>query len=457
MSTSTRIKNQELFENMPVAKAVRTMCVPTVIGQLIVLIYNMADTFFIGRTGNPYMVAGASLILPLFNIALPIAALAGIGGGSLISRLLGQYRKDEAQRVSSFCVWFAILMAAMFSAGVFLFMQPLLHLLGAGTNTFDYARIYALCVIVAGGIPTILTNVLAHIVRSIGESKKAGFGVTLGGVINIILDPLFMFVILPKGNEILGAGIATCISNCISCAYFMLVIKKLGRENAVSLAFPKVMPEKSSIKSIFFVGIPASVTTLLFDVDYIIIDKLMSAYSDVALAAVGIVLKVERLPLNIGVGICQGMVPIVAYNYSSKNYKRMKDISRFALLSGIVCAVISIALYELFSPQIMQFFINEPETIAIGTGFLRIRCIATIFMFMSFYHVHLFDGYGRGKESLLLGLIRWVGFNIPMLFLLNHFIGMYGIVWAQAISDFMTVIVSLLVHRRYMKKYIDVV
>lgn len=211
------VANRQLFESMPVPKAVQKMVVPTIIGQLIILIYNMADTFFIGRTNNPYMVAGASLILPVFNICLSIGNLSGVGGGALISRLLGKGDLEEARRVSSFSIYLALSFAAFFSLLVLLFMKPLLHFIGAGEETYRFARSYAMCVIVIGGIPTILTNVFSQLVRSIGESAKAGIGVMLGGIINIGLDPLFMFVICPEGSEILGVGIATCISNCISC------------------------------------------------------------------------------------------------------------------------------------------------------------------------------------------------------------------------------------------------
>lgn len=446
-------KNKYLFETMSVPKAVFTMAVPTIVGQLIILIYNMADTFFIGRTNNPFMVAGASLILPVFNITLSIAGIAGVGGSTLISRLLGEGRSDEAKRVSSFTIWFSLTAGALFSLLTLCFLNPLLRVLGAGADTFAYARAYALCVIVLGGVPTIMTNVFSNLVRSVGESSKAAFGVMMGGVINIALDPLFMFVLLPEGREIVGAGVATCISNCISCVYYIIVIKRLGKNSPIGLVSPSDLPGGKEIKQVFAVGVPSAVATLLFDLDYIVIDRLMSAYSDLALAAVGIVLKAERLPLNVGVGICQGMIPIVAYNYASKNYKRMKASARFSLIMGIVCAVVSITLYELFAPYIMRFFIEEAKTVELGTAFLRIRSLATVFMFMSFYHVNLFNSYGRGGEALFLGVTRWAVFNIPMLFILNHFIGMYGIVWSQLAADVLTVALSFAVHRRFLKKH----
>lgn len=446
-------RNTDIFENMPVAKAVSTMAIPTVIGQLIILIYNMADTFFIGRTNNPFMVAGASLILPIFNISLSIAGIAGVGGSALISRLLGEKRNDEAKKVYSFSIYLSLIAAAAFALCVLVFMKPLLHLLGAGNDTYTYARDYAICVIVCGGIPTVISNVLSSMLRSIGESKKAGFGVTMGGIVNIALDPLFMFVLLPDGKEIIGAGVATCLSNCISCLYFIIVILRLKGGSVLSLGSPAVLPEKKSVGEIFSVGIPSAITTLLFDVDYIVIDKLMSGYGDIALASVGIVLKAERLPLNIGVGLCQGMIPIVAYNYSAKNYKRMNSTKNFTCTVGLVCAAVSITLYELFAGQIMNFFIDDAQTVILGTTFLRIRCLATPLMFLSFFHVYIFNSFGEGKHALFLGVTRWLVLNIPMLFVLNHFIGMNGIVWSQVTADILTVILSVAVYKAYERKH----
>lgn len=448
-------RNRELFEEMPIAKAVKTMAVPTILGQIIVLIYNLADTFFIGRANNPLMVAGASLILPVFNISLSIAAIAGVGGSAQISRLLGENRQDEAKKVCSFCIYLSVGMALLFSLLALWLMEPLLSFLGANGDTHDYARDYALCVVVLGGLPTIMSNVLSGLVRSIGESRKAGLGVTLGGVINMALDPLFMFVLLPKGQEILGAGIATFLSNCISTVYFIVVMVKLRKKTVLGLLPVRVLPEKQSVKKIFTTGLPSAISTFLFDMDYIVIDKLMSGYNDIAVAAIGIVLKAERLPLNVGVGICQGMVPIVAYNYAAKNRERMRKLTNAFRTVGICCAIVSIILYELFAPYVIRFFIEDAATVALGTDFLRARCLATILMFLSFFHVNLFNSYGRGREALFLGVMRWAVFNIPMLIIMNALVGMKGIVWSQLIADTFTVALSLYVHRRFVQQNFD--
>ena len=444
------IDNKTVFESMPVPKALATLAVPTIIGQLIVLIYSLADTFFIGRTGNPYMVAAASLILPVFNICIPIANLFGTGGGTLISRLLGAGQPEEAKKVSSFSFFSAACAALIYSAFMFFCMNTILRVLGASTETLAFARQYATCVLVIGALPTVLQMTMAGLLRSVGCARQAGLGVSLGGILNIALDPLFMFVILPRGMETLGAGLATMLSNIAACLYFLLVIRSLNGKTALRLSPKAGFPQRRSIKSIFTVGIPAAAATLLFDIDYIIIDKLMTAYGDIPLAAVGIVLKAERLPLNVGIGLCQGMVPIAAYNYTAGNHSRMKQILSFTRLTGLVVGAVSVCLYELFAPQIMHIFINDAETVRIGTEFLRFRCIATPFMFLCFHLVHFFQAVGEGRISLSLAVIRWAVFNIPMLFILNALIGMRGLVLTQILADICTVIVSYVIYFRFM-------
>ncbi|MBE5799063.1 MAG: cation transporter [Clostridiales bacterium] len=429
------------------------MALPAIFSQIIVLIYNMADTFYLGQVNNPYMVAGASLILPVFNICASLSSLAGVGGGALISRLLGENREDEARKASSFSLLLGAVSTALFSLLMLILMQPLLRLLGASENTMRYAQQYAICVIVLGGVPTVLSNVMANLLRSTGESRRAGFGIAMGGMINIVLDPLFMFVLLPDSYEVLGVGIATLLSNCIACGYFLRVILKSGRQGVIR--FGLAMPKAQSIRSIFSVGIPSAVATLLFDIDYIVLDKLMAGYGDIALASIGIVLKAERLPLNVGIGLCQGMMPIVAYNYASGNRNRMLHTIRFSLCAGLIVGALSIAMYELAAGGIMSLFIQDAQTVRLGSDFLRIRCLATPLMFSSFFTVYVFQGFGKGRTALFLGVMRWCAFNIPMLFLLNSLMGMYGLVWSQLCADILTVTLSFIVYRQGTKRLFE--
>ncbi|MBQ6971379.1 MAG: MATE family efflux transporter [Synergistaceae bacterium] len=440
--------SREIFESWPIPKALTELALPMIFGQLIILVYNLADTFFIGRTNNPLMVAGVSLLLPVFNISITFANLFGIGGGTLISRLMGAKRDDEARSVSAFCFWMTILAGGMFSAFMYVFMTPVLRMLGASDDTLKFAGQYTFCVIVLGAVPTILGMTLSNFLRSTGRAKQAGFGVSMGGIINIFLDPLFMFVILPEGDEVLGAGIATMLSNVIICVYFLCVILA-DRGGIISLSPANVLASARNIYEVFAVGVPAAISVTLFDVTYIVIDKLASSYGDIPLAAVGIVLKAERLPLNVGIGLCMGMMPLAGYNYSAGNLARMREAVSFSRKVGLVFGFVSVAMYEIFAAYIMRIFIEDAQTVELGTHFLRARVLATPFMFICFHLVNFFQAVGDGGKALNLGVARWAVFNIPLLFVMNWVFGMYGIVWTQVVADVMMAGVSLWVYRRF--------
>ena len=447
-NTKERTGTKEIFETKPVPAALAKMAIPTIVSQLITLIYNIADTWFIGRTNNPYMVAASSLVLTIFMMTTALANLFGVGGGSLVVRLLGKGEEVEAKKVASFSLVMATGSALLFSVLCFLFMNPLLRLLGASDNTIGYAKQYLLFVVVIGGIPTVLANTMSSMVRNIGYSKEAGFGLGMGGLLNVILDPIFMFVIFPDGYQVMGAAVATMLSNMITLLYFIFVYRKL-RENTI-LSLPKTMEKirDDSKKSLFSVGVPAAMSVLLFDLTNMVINRLASSHGDIELAAIGIVLKVERLPLNIGIGICLGMVPLVAYNYASKNQKRMKSFFSTARMAGLVISVCCVILYRICAPYIIRAFIEDADTILYGTEFLRARCFATPFMFLSFHMVHFMQAVDRGKVSFYLAVIRQLCLNIPIVLVMNYLFGMTGIVWTQMIADIFNVIISYIIYSK---------
>lgn len=444
--TNEKEGTREIFETKPVAYALAKMAIPTIISQLITLIYNIADTWFIGQTDNPYMVAASSLVLTIFLMTAAIANLFGVGGGSLVVRLLGSKEEEEAKKVASLSLVMATGAALLFSLLCLFFMNPLLRMLGASDNTIGYARQYLVFVVVIGGVPTVLANTMSEMVRNIGYSKEAGFGLGMGGILNVILDPLFMFVIFPDGYQVMGAAVATMLSNLITLVYFVLIYRKLKGKTVLSLPRSIEKIQQKSLSSLFSVGIPAAMSLLLFDLTNIVINRLAAGHGDTQLAAMGIVLKVERLPLNIGIGICLGMTPLVAYNYAAKNYKRMKEFFSAARLAGLIISVFCVIFYRVFAPVIMNAFISDADTVRFGTEFLQSRCFATPFMFLSFHMVHFMQAVDRGKVSFYLAVIRQICLNIPILFLMNHLFGMSGIVWTQLIADTINVIISYIIY-----------
>ena len=435
----------QIFESMSVPKALAVMAVPTVISQIITLIYNMADIWFIGMTDNPYMVAGSSLVGTVYLLTAGIANIFGVGGGSLVVRLLGGKDREEARKVASWSLVMAGFAALLFSALCLMFMDPLLRLLGASDNTIGYARQYLICVVILGGVPTVLGSTMSAMLRNVGYSKEAGFGMGLGGVLNVILDPVFMFLLLPDGCEVLGAAIATMLSNLIAFIYFVCVYRRVSAEGL--LAIPRRIEKirSDSLGSVFSVGVPAAMTLVLYDLTNMVINRLSSAHGDIELSAIGIVLKVERLPQNIGIGICLGMVPLVAYNYAARNKARMMAFFKASCAAGCGVCLGSLVLYRLFAPAFIGAFIDDAATVVFGTQFLQIRCFAAIFMFLSFHMVHFMQAVARGNTSFWLAVIRQLGLNIPLLFLLDHLFGMTGIVWTQTVADAINVVISYII------------
>ena len=428
------------------------MAIPTVISQIIALIYNIADTWFIGMTDNPYMVAATSLVGTVYLLTAAVANVFGVGGGNLVVQLLGRKDPEEARKVASLSFLMAGGCAMLFSFVCLVFMNPLLRLLGASDMTIGYARQYLLCVVILGGLPTVLSSTMSAMLRNIGCSKEAGFGIGLGGVLNIVLDPIFMFLLLPDGWEVLGAALATMLSNIIAFVYFVFIYRRVSSEGI--LAIPRRIEKirSESFGTIFSVGVPAAMGLVLYDLTNMVINRLSSAHGDLELSAIGIVLKVERLPQNVCIGICLGMMPLVAYNYAAKNKERMMAVFRAARMAGCVVCLLSLVLYRGFASQIIHAFIDEPATVAFGTEYLRIRSFAAIFMFLSFHVVHFMQAVNQGKTSLGLAAIRQLCLNIPILIILNHFFGMIGVVWTQTVADSINVAVSYLIFGHMRKR-----
>ena len=448
-------QNRELFEKTPVPKALAALAIPTIISQLITMVYNLADTFFIGMANSPAQTAASSISFTLVFLMACISNLFGVGGGSLISRLLGEKKDKDAANVASFSFWGSMVVALVYSFAVLAFMDPLLLKLGAiEGGSLSYARDYALWVVVIGGIPTTLSMTMSHLFRSEGFAKQASFGLGMGGILNIVLDPIFMFVILPAGNETKGAAIATMISNVIVIIYYILVYLKKRGNTVLSLSPKKMIPKKHHIGSVFAVGFPSALGSFLACLTNIVINNLTSAYGDVAVAAVGIAKKIDMLPMNVGMGLCQGMMPLVAYNYSSGDYKRMKSFATCARIAGMGFAFVCIAVFEIFAAPIVGIFNGHLETVALGTDFLRILCLAVPLMIFNFQLSFTFQAMGMGKESLILSSLRQGLVNIPLLFVMAHFFGLYGIIWTQLLSDAVTSAVSYAVYRHSYTKLI---
>ena len=436
-----------LFEQERPGKALAIMALPTIISQMIVLLYNLADTWYIGRTNDPDMVGASTLAVTLYLALVALSNVFGVGGGTLMARLEGEKKTDEARKVASYSVAIAALSTLVFSLLILLFINPILRFLGADNATIVYARQYVLMTSVAGGVPTVLSICMPLLIRNVGYARQAGFGVSMGSLLNVALDPLFMFVILPHGKEVLGAGIATMLSNVISMIYFIVMFIKLKDTTVLSIPTRIEKIGTENIKALYSVGLPAALSIFLFDVVTIALNKMIVEYGNIPLAAMGIVIKVERLPMYIGIGIGLGMVPLVAYNYGAGNVERMKEISMVARRAVIISSIICTTLMVVFARPIMWEFIKNEATVGYGVAFLKARALAMPFMVIGNFIVHYMNAVGKGKVSLVLSVIRHLVLILPVMIVMNLILGLNGLVWSQLIADVINTVVSFMIFR----------
>lgn len=440
-------REKTLFEDTPVLEAIVRLAFPTVIGQIILVLYNMADTFFIGLTGSDAMITAATVCMPAFMFLQAISNLFGVGGASVISRALGARDLQRAKDTASFAFWGCAAVTVLYSLGAWLFAGPFVDLLG-GSNPLvhDYAVEYLTFTVVIGGLATSLNALLAHLVRSEGRSLQASIGVALGGVMNIALDPLFMFVLLPRGYETLGAAIATALSNVIALAYFLIVVLREGKRSILRLS-PRRLDKSVRGKipaDVLMTGLPACLMTLCENISYAVLDALMAASGTALQAGLGVAKKVNMLAHSIVRGMSQGVLPLIGYNYAAGNHKRMKTSITLSMALSVAMAAVCMTVSLVFSRQLIGLFIpSGSESVTYGASFLRILCLGGPFSACAYALISFFQAVGKGMRSFVLAILRKGLLDIPLMFLLNRLLPIFGIVWATPITDVICCVISI--------------
>lgn len=430
------MKNRtEIFEKMSIKKAVFTLALPTVLSQLVSMIYNLTDTYFIGQVNDPFQVAAVNVSFPIFFVLIVFANLFGIGGGSLVSRLLGKKDYENIKRVAISSLAGAAIMSLIYSGFVYLYFDELLKIVGTSVNTYQYAKDYLFWTVVVGAVPSTLGMVFGHLLRSEGFSKQASYGIAIGGVLNVILDPIFIFGF---DMGVAGAAIATMIANTMAMLYYIILIIKLGDQTHMSFNPKLISISKYIWIPVLAIGIPAASASLFNTIATTIINNLTAAYGDYELAAMGIVKKIDMIPLSVTLGITQGILPLIAYNYAARNYKRMRDISRYGMKLVMIFSLLCVAVFVLEAPLLMRIFIKDATTVHLGERFLRIAVLAMPLMGMNFVINTAFQAMGKGRQSLLLSISRQGLINIPLLYLMDYLFGLYGIIWTQLLADALT-------------------
>lgn len=441
MSSLTKEEKLFLFSKAPVSQAILKLALPTILSQLITMIYNLADTFFVGRIGDPYQTAALSLVFPLTMLIVMMGNLFGIGGNVVIAKSLGENNYEKVKKVSAFSFYGAIVASFILSFIFIIFNKNILTFMGASENTFNFAKSYLIYVIMIGAPPTVLQLVLAHMLRAEGAAKQAGNGLMLGGIINIVLDPLF---ILWLKNGIVGAAIATLIANCISLIYIILMLRKNYKNSFLSFKISdfsfKYAPE------VLINGLQAAIVVVFGASANIVMTKTASSFNDIAVASFGIMQKYTTMCVNIATGFGQGVMPLLGYNYAAKDFNRIKEVNKAAFKFDGIFAVVFVSLVEIFPAFFAGLFTTHPETIAATAIFIRLGFIGSAGTILMNFMTSSFQAFGKWQRGIIMNFIRQIVLYVPLILILSKIYGVNGLALSFAVSEIIAFFIALILY-----------
>ncbi len=429
-------RSLERYSKMSVSKAVMLNALPAVAAMLMTLIYNLADTFFIGKTNDAYQVAAVSLATPVFLIFMAVGTIFGMGGTSVISRAIGEGKVDYAKKVNSFCMWCCIGIGVILTIVLLLFMDQILTLIGASEDTWDYTKRY-LTIVSFSGMFALLSSCYSNVLRAEGESNKAMVGQVLGNLTNMILDAVF---IMGLQWEITGCALATLIGEIVGACYYLFYYIS-GKSNLG--AGIKNFSTKNGIPgAVFSIGIPAALGSLLMSVSQIIMNAEMAEYGDMAVAGIGVAMKVVMITGMISMGIGQGIQALLGFCVGSKNWDRFKKYLGFGLAFATIIGVVLTILCYLFTEEIVGMFLTNEAAYDLALQFSRILlCTGPIFGI--FYCLtNALQAMGASVPSLIISISRQGIVYIPALLILGSLFGATGLAWAQPIADVISIIMA---------------
>ena len=444
-----------LFEAMPMGKAYMKLTIPVVISSMVTVVYNLADTFFVGMVGDPVENAAVTLAYPLMLAFFAFNNLFGVGTSSMMSRCLGAGKEEKVRISSAFGFYGALICALLFSAFCTVFRRPLLGLLGADGETFHSTYQYMFWTVCLGAAPTILNVVQSFMVRSEGAALHASIGTMSGCILNIILDPIF---ILPWGLNMgaAGAGLATFISNMVAMSYF--IILALAKKDKTYICMNPMKLRyltRDVVLGITGVGLPASFQNIVNVMGMTLLNNFTAAFGPTAVAAMGIAAKLHNMYFQIMMGAGQGIMPMVGYNYTSGNRTRMKKCILFSLSVTIPVGLTISLGYWLGAPNLIELFIRNDEIVAYGGRFLRAMVFSMVPITVDFTALGVFQALGMGRKSLLFAFLRKVVMEIPLLILLNRVWPLYGLPYAQVVSECVLAVTAIFMLRSIFRKSPD--
>lgn len=436
---------------MPIPKAVMQLAIPTVISSLVMVIYNLADTYFVGMLNDPIQNAAVTLAAPVLLAFNAINNLFGVGSSSMMSRALGSKDMDTVYKSSAFGFYCALFSGLLFSVLYTVFSAPLLVVLGANAETAQATGGYLMWTVSFGAAPAILNVVMAYLVRAEGASLHASIGTMSGCLLNILLDPIF---VLPWGLNLgaAGAGCATFISNCVACLYFFVLLFVRRGRTYVCINPRQFRPTMRIVRGVCGVGIPASIQNLLNVTGMTVLNNFAASFGSDAVAAMGIAQKINTVPFQVALGISQGIMPLISYNYASGNTRRMKKTFFFTARISLSFLFLVMIAYLVFAGDLVRMFMDNEQIVAYGTSFLRGMCLAMLFLCMDFLAVGVFQACGLGKEAFIFAVLRKIVLEIPALFILNWIFPLYGLAYAQLVAEVILAAAAIIVLARLFRR-----
>ena len=434
-------KNQlELFSSGKVSTAVLKNAVPAMVAMLMVLVYNLADTFFIGQTHDDLQVAAVAMCTPVFLMFMAVGTIFGLGGTSVIARALGEGRVDYAKKVSSFCMWSCVVIGIVMAGAFLLCMDGLLKLMGVSPDVWNYAKTYMTIVTFSGPF-VILSNCFSGILRAEGQANTSMMGMLLGNLTNIILDPI---MIIWLNWQIAGAAIATVIGNVLAGIYYLLYYRK---GTSLLSIHPKDFRMKDGIcKNVLLIGVPASLGNLLMSISQVLLNGRLMSYGDMPVAGMGVASKVTMITGMICIGLGQGVQPLLGYCVGAKNWERFRKALRFSLVFALAISVMMAGVCYLFVEQIVSLVLTNEAAFDFGCQFSRIL-LTTSFLFGVYYVLtNTLQAMGAATPSFIINLSRQGLLFIPTLFLLESILGLNGLLWAQPVVDVLSLALAIVLY-----------
>lgn len=428
--------NQYYLENAPIKKAIAHLSIPMMIGMSVTTIYNVINAFFIGLLHNTQMLTAVTLCLPIFTILMAFGNMLGVGGGTFVTRLIAKEKIKEAKNITGHVFYSSIITGVLLSIIALFILTPLVNLMGADASTIDYTKSYTLTMFL-GGFAIVLNFALEQIVRSEGASKESMNGMIISTALNFVFDPLFILIL---HLHVVGVALAMILANLGSSIYYVYYLNtKSEHLQGFILHFKTSFKDKIEI---YKIGVSELLLTAFLIVTTLLLNNFSIEYGDNVVAGFGIALRLVQVPEFLSMGLAMGVIPLIAYNFSNKNFSRLKEGVKQSALYIVVLSAIFVTLVYLFRVQVIHFFSKDPSVLSIGSYIMVAMLISALFNGLTGLFTGIFQACGEAIPSTIMSVTQGIIY-IPVIIILHYFLGLKGVIWSMTVTEIITFIMGL--------------